>query len=276
MQLSGKTVIVTGGGSGIGRALCDAFHQAGARRIVVADIDLQAAERVAAKGRGVAFRCDVAKEADVRSLIETTESKSGPVDLYCSNAGVALGFTARVDNAAAGPDELWQSAWASNVMGHVYAARHLIPRMKARGGGYFLMTVSAAGLLTQIGSAIYSTTKHAAVGFAENIAIAHRDDGIRVSILCPQAVDTPLLHALPSGAQAVDGVLSPAQVAQAAIQGIERETFLILPHPEVQEYMRRKMEDRDRWIDGMARLQRRMSESIEKRGSADERRAHAY
>jgi len=260
MQLSGKTVIVTGGGSGIGRALCEAFHQAGAKRIVVADIDLQAAERVAAKVRGVAFRCDVANEADVRSLIENTESESGPVDLYCSNAGVALGFTARVDNAAAGPDELWQSAWSINVMGHVYAARHLIPRMKSRGGGYFLITVSAAGLLTQIGSAIYSTTKHAAVGFAENIAIAHRDDGIKVSILCPQAVDTPLLHALPSGAQAVDGVLSPAQVAQAAIEGIERETFLILPHAEVQEYMRRKMEDRDRWIDGMARLQRRMSE----------------
>jgi NAD(P)-dependent dehydrogenase (short-subunit alcohol dehydrogenase family) len=260
MQLSGKTVIVTGGGSGIGRALCEAFHQAGAKTIVVADVDLQAAERVAAAVKGVAVRCDVANEADVRSLIETTESGSGPVDLYCSNAGVASGFAPRVDNAAAGPDELWQRAWSVNVMGHVYAVRHLVPRMKARGGGYFLMTVSAAGLLTQIGSAIYSTTKHAAVGFAENIAIAHRDDGIRVSVLCPQAVDTPLLRGLPSGPQSADGVLSPAQVAQAAIKGIEDETFLILPHPEVREYMRRKMEDRDRWIDGMARLQWRMSE----------------
>jgi len=260
MQLSGKTVIVTGGGSGIGRALCNAFHQVGAKTIVVADVDLQAAERVAAAVGGVAFRCDVSNEADVRSLIENTESKSGPVDLYCSNAGVALGFAPRVDNAAAGPDDLWQSAWSINVMGHVYAVRQLIPRMRPRGGGYFLLTVSAAGLLTQIGSAIYSTTKHAAVGFAENIAIAHRDDGIKVSILCPQAVDTPLLWRLPSGSQSVDGILSPAQVAQAAIQGIDRETFLILPHAEVQEYMRRKMEDRDRWIDGMARLQRRMSE----------------
>ena len=260
MQLVGKTVIVTGGGSGIGRALCDACHQAGAKRIVVADVDVEAAEQVAARIGGVAVPCDVANEANVRSLIETTETESGPVDLYCSNAGVALGFATRVDNAAAGPDELWHKAWSVNVMGHVYAARALIPRMKARKSGYILITVSAAGLLTQIGSAIYSTTKHAAVGFAENIAIAHQDDGIRVSILCPQAVDTPLLHGLPSGAQSVDGVLSPAQVAQAAIEGIAREQFLILPHVEVQEYMRRKTEDRDRWISGMARLQRRLSE----------------
>src|SRR5262245_4749229 len=260
MQLSGKTIVVTGGGSGIGRALCEAFHQAGAKSIIVADIDLPAAERVAARIGGAAFLCDVADEANVRSLIETTESRSGPIDLYCSNAGVALGFETRVDNAAAGPDEPWHKAWSVNVMGHVYAARALIPRMKARGTGYILITVSAAGLLTQIGSAIYSTTKHAAVGFAENIAIAHKDDGIRVSILCPQAVDTPLLQRLPSGAQAVDGILSPAQVAQAAIEGIAREQFLILPHAEVHEYMRRKTEDRDRWISGMARLQRRLSE----------------
>jgi NAD(P)-dependent dehydrogenase (short-subunit alcohol dehydrogenase family) len=260
MQLSGKTVIVTGGGSGIGRALCEAFHQAGAKAVVVADVDAGAAERVAAQVGGVAFACDVANEANVLSLIETTESRCGPVDLYCSNAGVALGFAPRVDNAAAGPDALWDKAWSVNVMGHVYAARALIPRMKARGGGTILITVSAAGLLTQIGSASYATTKHAAVGFAENIAIAHRDDGIRVSILCPQAVDTPMLQRLPSGAQSVDGVLSPAQVAQAAIEGLAREQFLILPHAEVHEYMRRKTEDRDRWISGMARLQRRLSE----------------
>ena len=258
MQLRGKTVVVTGGGSGIGRALCEAIHQAGAKKVVVADIDLQAAKRVAIGVGGAAIPCDVSHEADVRSLIEKTESEFGAIDLYCSNAGVALGFSSCMDNAAKASDELWQKAWSINVMGHVYAARSLIPSMKARSGGYFLMTVSAAGLLTQIGSAIYSTTKHAAVGFAENLAITHQDDGIKVSILCPQAVDTPLLHNLPAGPQSQDGILSPQTVALAAIRGIEHETFLILPHPEVQEYMRRKTEDRDRWIDGMARLQRRI------------------
>ena len=258
MDLRGKIAIVTGGGSGIGRALCAAFHHAGAKKVIVADIDMQAAEAVAVRIGGAASLCDVAQEAHVRSLIESTESQFGPIDLFCSNAGAALGFSPRVENAAAGPDELWHRAWCVNVMGHVYAARHLIPRMKTHGGGYLLNTVSAAGLLTQIGSAIYATTKHAAVGFAENIAITHKDDGIKVSILCPQAVDTPLLHRLPLGPQSGDGVLSAEQVAQAAIQGLERETFLILPHAEVQGYMRRKMEDRDRWIDGMVRLQRRI------------------
>ena len=258
MQLLGKTVVVTGGGSGIGRALCEAFQRSGAKKFIVADVNLKAAEHVAAGIGGSASLCDVAQEADVRSLIEQTESEFGPIDLYCSNAGVALGFSLRVDNVAAGPDELWQTAWSINVMGHVYAARVLVPRMKARGGGYFLITVSAAGLLTQIGSAIYATTKHAAVGFAENMAIAHKDDRIIVSILCPQAVDTPLLHGLPPGPQSRDGILAPAQVAQAAIEGIERETFLILPHAEVKDYIRTKMEDRDRWINGMARLQRRI------------------
>jgi NAD(P)-dependent dehydrogenase (short-subunit alcohol dehydrogenase family) len=261
MDLLGKTIIVTGGGSGIGRALCETFHNAGAKKIVVADIDLQAAETVAGRVGGAASLCDVAQEAQVRTLIEKTESRFGPIDLYCSNAGVALGFSERVENAAAGPDELWQRSWSINVMGHVYAARHLIPRMKARGGGYLLNTVSAAGLLTQIGSAIYSTTKHAAVGFAENIAITHRDDGIKVSVLCPQAVDTPLLHRLPSGPQSADGILSAEKVAQAAIEGLRRETFLILPHAEVDGYVRKKMEDRDRWIEGMVRLQRRIQQS---------------
>jgi len=258
MEVLDKIVVVTGGASGIGRALCAAFHTAGAKMVIVADIDVAAAEQVAADIGGVASACDVAQEAQVRSLVENTESQYGPIDLFCSNAGLALGFHKRVENAAGDPDALWQRAWSVNVMAHVYAARYLIPRMKARGGGYLLNTASAAGLLSQIGSAIYSTTKHAAIGFAENIAITHRHEGIKVSVLCPQAVDTPLLHRLPSGPQSGDGVLSPEQVARSAIEGLKRETFLILPHAGVQEYVRRKMEDRDRWIEGMARLQRRI------------------
>src|SRR5262249_38747000 len=167
MQVSGKTIIVTGGASGIGRALCETLHRSGAKTVIVADLDLKAAQRVA----GSAFRCDVAQESDVKALIENIELEYGPIDLYCSNAGVALGFSPRVDNAAAGPDDLWQTAWSVNVMGHVYAARHLVPRMKTRGGGYFVITVSAAGLLTQIGTALYTTPQHPAAGVSPKFAI---------------------------------------------------------------------------------------------------------
>jgi NAD(P)-dependent dehydrogenase (short-subunit alcohol dehydrogenase family) len=264
MQVNGKIVVVTGGASGIGRALCEAVHRAGAARVVVADIDVARARTVAAQVGGAAFKCDVAQEKDVRHVIEETERLFGPIALFCSNAGIAAGFDPRSENAGGTSDEPFSRSWAIHVMAHVYAARHLVPRFKARGGGYFLNTVSAAGLLSQVGSAAYSTTKHAAVGFAENLAISHRAHGIKVSILCPQGVDTEMLRALPKGPQSGDGDLSPEQVARDALEGIERETFLILPHPQVLGYMRNKAENYDRWIAGMAKIQAKLREEYAK------------
>ena len=233
MQVTDKIVVVTGGANGIGRALCEAFHRAGAAKVVVADLDLAGAEAVAASIDGAAFKCDVGQEKDIRHVIEETERRFGPIALFCSNAGIGGGFDPLSVNAGGTSDEPWAKSWAIHVMAHVYAARHLIPRMKARGGGYFLNTISAAGLLSQVGSPAYSTTKHAAVGFAENLAISHRADGIRVSILCPQGVDTNMLRSIPKGPQSGDGDLTPEQVAKDALQGIEQETFVILPHPQV-------------------------------------------
>jgi len=254
MKAAGQVVVVTGGASGIGRALAERFHRDGAKTIVVADLDLEGSEGVAKAIGGAAMRCDVGDEAEVVALIEKTERRFGPIGLFCSNAGVAAGFDLHSENVASASNADWARSWAVNAMAHVYAARALIPRMKARAGGYFLITVSAAGLLSQIGSATYSTTKHAAVGFAESLAIAHRADGIRVSILCPQGVDTAMLRSLPRGPQSFDGVLTAEEVAAAASAGLERETFLILPHPEVEAYMRRKTDNYDRWIAGMAKL----------------------
>ena len=260
MKVAGKIVVVTGGGSGIGKAMCHGFQRASAAKVVVADIAAAAAEQVAAAIGGRAFYCDAADETQIQSLIETTERDHGAIDLFCSNAGIASGFDQRTENAAAAPNDVWSRAWALNVMAHVYAARALIPLMKSRGGGYLLNTVSAAGLLSQIGSAVYSTTKHAAIGFAENVAIMHRDDNIRVSVLCPQGVDTPLLRSLPAGPQSLDGVLSADEVAEAVLRGLDSEAFLILPHANVLRYVLRKAEDTDRWLAGMAQLRRKLLE----------------
>src|ERR1700724_760942 len=264
MQVTGKIVVVTGGANGIGRARCEVFQRAGATKVIVADIDSTAARAVAASVDGAAFKCHGGKEKNNSPVIDETEPQFGPIALFCSNAGVGGGFDPLSENAGGDSDEPFAKSWAVHVMAHVYAARHLIPRMKARGAGYFLNTISAAGLLSQVGSPAYSTTKHAAVGFAENLAISHKAHGIKVSILCPQGVDTNMLRSIPKGPQSGDGDLTPEQVAKDALAGIEQETFLILPHPQVLGYMRRKTENYDRWIAGMAKIQAKMREEFGK------------
>jgi NAD(P)-dependent dehydrogenase (short-subunit alcohol dehydrogenase family) len=257
VNIAGKVVVVTGGARGIGAALCERFAQEGAKAVVVADIDVAGAEAVAAPVGGVAAVCDVSREDNIVRLIDDAEAQFGPIDLFCSNAGTAV-LDPDWDNPASVPNDGWAQSWAVNVMAHVYAARHLVPRMTARGGGYFLNTVSAAGLLSQIGSGPYSATKHAALGFAENLAINVRDRGLKVSVLCPQGVDTAMLHGITRGVPDRDGVLTPETVAASVIAGLDTEGFLILPHPEVATYIRRKANDYDRWLSGMARLRRGM------------------
>ncbi|MEL6966682.1 MAG: SDR family oxidoreductase [Pseudomonadota bacterium] len=251
MELKDRIIVVTGAASGIGRALCVRFAAEKPTAIVCADVDEEGVQKTAALCGGVAATCDVADEQAIASLIETTEADHGPIDLFCSNAGISIPGGEEV------PNEDWQRIWDINLMAHVYAARHLIPRMKARGGGYLLNTASAAGLLSQIGSAPYAVTKHAAVAFGEWIALTHGDDGIKVSVLCPQAVRTEMTKGHEDHVASIDGMMEPEPVAEACVQVIREETFLVLPHPEVRSYMQNKTENYDRWIGGMRKLNRR-------------------
>ena len=257
MDVSDKIIVVTGGASGIGEAMAERFIAEGARHVVIADRASDAVAAVAGRIGAAAMACDVTDEAAVEALIDDTERRFGPIDLFCANAGIGAPGGAEASNDA------WQAIWEVNVMAHVYAARHLIPRMTERGGGHLLFTASAAGLLTNLGTAPYSVTKHAAVGFAEWIAISHADDGIGVSCLCPQGVRTPMILGASDdpSVQAVvaQGAIDPAECAQAVVDGLAAETFLILPHPEVARYFQNKANDYDRWIGGMQRLNRQFS-----------------
>lgn len=256
MELRDKVVIVTGGANGIGRALCRRFAAEGARGVVVADLEGEAAARVAEEINGLAVVTDVSVEADIIRLVESATRRYGPVDLFCSNAGIG------VDGGADVSDADWQRIWQINVMAHVYAARAVLPSMLERGEGYLLQTASAAGLLSQIGSAPYSVTKHAALAFAEWLAITHGDSGIKVSCLCPQGVRTNMLENARGGAFLREGALDPEQVAEFVVQALTEERFLILPHAEVAEFFRRKADDYDRWIRGMRRLQHKIQSTL--------------
>ena len=279
MEITGKVAVVTGGASGVGRALCLGLAERGAAGVVVCDIDAEGAAKVAAEVEGghtgagghraLAVPADVSAEADVQALVAATEAAFGPIGLFFSNAGIIV---------AGGPeasDEAWSRIWAINVQSHIYVARAVLPGMIARGEGYLEITASAAGLLTQLGSAPYAVTKHAAVAFAEWLSITHGDEGIVVSCLCPQAFTSNLLttsrrevgaSGLPeigatggSAQAAVDGVLTSEQVAAAVLDAVGTGQFLILPHPDVATYERRRADDRERWLRGMRRMQARLS-----------------
>lgn len=257
MEVRDKVVVVTGGGSGIGAALCRRFAAEGARGIAVADLNETLARKVAAEIGGVAFQTDVGAEADLQTLVKQVTTALGPIDIFCSNAGMIQMGGSETSDAD------WERMWRVNVMSHVYAVRAVLPGMLARGQGYFLHTASAAGLLTQIGSAPYSVTKHAAVGYAEWLSITYGKAGIKVSCLCPQGVRTDMLDRSTGGIadHLRESAVDPEDVADAVIAGLAAEQFLILPHPQVADYFRHKAENYERWLGGMRKLQARFGDA---------------
>lgn len=258
MELKDKVAVITGGSGGIGRAMAEAFLREGARGVMLADLD-QAAVEAAASDLGCdGMACDVTKESDIQALVAAAEQKYGQIDLFCSNAGAGgAGVLTDAEN------EVWQKQWELHVMAHVYAARAVLPAMIERGDGYLLNTASAAGLLAALGSGPYTVTKAAAVKLAEFISITHGDDGIKVSVLCPQGVNTAMAPRSLGDGQ-TDGIIEPEALAQTVVETIREERFHVLPHPEVEEYVRRKGDNVDRWLVGMRRLRRQTLE-----GAAD-------
>jgi NAD(P)-dependent dehydrogenase (short-subunit alcohol dehydrogenase family) len=253
MQIKGKVAVVTGGANGIGRALCLKFAQEGARLVACADVDEDSGFKVLQEleeGRGAFFACDVSKEDQVKFLVDTVTSAAGQIDIFCSNAGIGT------TGGPEAPNRDWKRSWDINMMAHVYAARAVLPQMLARREGYLLQTISAAGLLTQVGSAPYSVTKHAALGFAEWLSINYGDKGVRVSALCPQGVRTNMLlgEEFIGAKFLMDGAIDPDQVADDVVKAMAEEKFLILPHPEAGKYFHNKATDYDRWIRSMRKM----------------------
>ncbi len=251
MELQDKVVVITGGAGGIGRAMASAFLAEGAAGVMLADRDQAEVQKAAASLGCLGMACDVTDEAQIQALVRATEAQLGPVDLFCSNAGAGgTGLLTEVDNA------VWQTQWELHVMAHLYAARAVLPSMIERGSGYLLNTASAAGLLAAIGSGPYTVTKAAAIKLAEFLAITHGDDGVRVSVLCPQGVNTAMAPKRLGDGQ-TDGIIEPEVLAQVVVEAIREERFHVLPHPEVDTYVKRKAGDIDRWLAGMRRLRQR-------------------
>jgi NAD(P)-dependent dehydrogenase (short-subunit alcohol dehydrogenase family) len=248
MKLNGRSVIITGGGSGIGAALARAAATRGAR-VCVTDLDADRAAATASEIGGLSLQCDVTVETQIVQTIAATEKHIGPVDIFVSNAGIVAG---QGDHAASAPDAVWTRNWEVHVMAHVWAARALLPGMIGRGSGHLVSVASAAGLLNQIGDAAYSATKHAAVSFAESLAISHGHQGVGVSVVCPQYVATPLIGL--SDEDATGSLLTAAEVAEAIVEGVERDQFMILSHPAVAGYAQKRAQDSEGWIRGMQKL----------------------
>jgi NAD(P)-dependent dehydrogenase (short-subunit alcohol dehydrogenase family) len=247
MDLKGKVAVITGAASGIGRAAALRFKQEGAAGLVLADLSFEKLKQVASEVDGLGVQCDVGKEGDIQRLVREAEVRYGRVDVFLSNAGIFQRGGLEASDAD------WERNWKIHVMAHVWAARAVVEKMLARGGGYFLVTASAAGLLNIVESASYGVTKHGAVAFAEWLAIAYGRRGLRVSCLCPQAVITGMYQG-DGGSAGVDGALSVEQVMDEIVKAMAAETFLILPHPRVLEYLRAKGANYDRWLGGMQKL----------------------
>jgi len=251
MELAGKVAVITGGSGGIGQAMARAFLAEGAKAVMLADLN-EVAVQAAARDIGCGgMACDVTDESQIQALVKHTIDRHGQIDLFCSNAGA--GGAGVLTDAS---NEVWQKQWELHVMSHLYAARAVLPGMLARGDGYLLNTASAAGLLAAIGSGPYTVTKAAAVKLAEFLAITHGDDGIKVSVLCPQGVNTAMAPRSLGDGQ-TDGIIEPEDLAKTVVETLREERFYVLPHPEVAEYVRRKGDDVDRWLHGMRRLRRK-------------------